>query len=190
MAPTNPLLNLTPAEFEKYVAGILRKERLPLNDLSISHLKQVDGSDGEYEMDLVATFSLFGGAIVRFLIECKRYCRAIERDIVMVLNQKLTSTGSHKGMIFSTSQFQEGAIRFAKAHGIALVYVEWGKKRVSVTNQEALDHSRSEEDVLLDSYTSSLLTNLDDPPFPYLARPDVYPGENLKAYLGLSEVLD
>ena len=51
-------------------------------------------------MDLVATFSVFGGAVVRFLIKCKRYSKAIKRDNVMILNQKLKSTGSHKGMIF------------------------------------------------------------------------------------------
>ncbi len=139
-------------------------------------------------MDLVATFSVFGGAVVRFLIKCKRYSKAIKRDNVMILNRKLESTGSHKGMIFSTSPFQTGAIRFAKAHGIALVYVESGKKRVFVTNQETPAPTRSEEEILLDTYTSSFLTNADDHPFPYLGRPDVYPGENLKAYLGLLDV--
>jgi hypothetical protein len=103
----------------------------------------------------------------------------------MVLNQKLQSTGSQKGLIFSTSQFQSGAIEFAIAHGIALVHVEWGKKSVFVTNQDTPVQPRSEEEILLDSYTSSLLTSIEDHPYPYLGRPDVYPGENLKAYLGL-----
>jgi restriction system protein len=103
----------------------------------------------------------------------------------MVLNQKLESTGSHKGMIFSTSHFQKGAIGFAKAHGIALIHVESGKKRVFVTNQDTPAQPKTEQEVLLDSYTSSLLTSADDPQFPYLGRPDVYPGENLKVYLSL-----
>jgi hypothetical protein len=92
-------------------------------------------------------------------------------------------------MIFSTSQFQSGAIEFAKTHGIALIHVERGKKRVFVTNQDTPVQQKSEEDMLLDSYTSSLMTTIDDHPYPYLGRPDVYPGENLKAYFGLLESL-
>jgi hypothetical protein len=72
MPTKNPLLNLTPAQFAKYVHGIVRKEKMQLKSLSVERLKTVDGSDGGYELDLVATFSVYGEAIIRFLIECKR----------------------------------------------------------------------------------------------------------------------
>jgi restriction system protein len=45
----------------------------------------------------------------------------------MLLNQKLQEIGAHKGMIFSTSGFQSGAIEFATEHGIATITVQDGK---------------------------------------------------------------
>jgi restriction system protein len=41
----------------------------------------------------------------------------------MLLHSKLQEVGAHKGMIFSTSGFQSGAIEFAQAHGIATLLV-------------------------------------------------------------------
>jgi hypothetical protein len=188
MATDNPLLKMTPEKFEKYVRGIVKREKMILQDFEVTHLELVEGMDGEYKMDVVATFVLFGGAIYRTLIECKRYSNPIEREVVMILEQKLLSTGSHKGMIFSTSHFQSGAVEFAKSHGIALVYVQWGKKRVFVTNERNRSrvHEMTEEENLLESWTAELMTQKGREPFPYLGRPDVFPGENLLAYFGLN----
>ena len=185
MTTDNPLQKMTPEKFEKYVRGIVKRENMTLQDFKVTHLEPVEGMDGEYKMDVVATFVLFGGAVYRTLIECKRYSDPIEREIVMILQQKLQSTGSQKGMIFSTSRYQSGAIEFAKVHGVALVYVQWGKKRVFVTNERnggGIRQTTEEEDVL-ESWTAELMTQKGDEPFPYLGRPDVFPGENLKAYL-------
>jgi len=186
MDSDNPLLKMTPEKFEKYVRGIVRREKLSLKDFLVTHLEAVKGRDGEYKMDLVATFVALGNALFRVLIECKRYSNPIERDVVMVLEQKVQSTGSQKGMIFSTSPFQSGAIEFAKDHGIALVQVHWGKKRVFVTNEQgAVLLEPTEEEKLLDAWTAELVTEVGRHAYPYLARPDVYPGENLKAYFGI-----
>lgn len=119
MVSDNPLMNMTPEKFEKYVRGIVRREKMALKEFSVTHLELIEGMDGEYKMDIIATFVAIGEALFRVLIECKRYSKSIERDIVMVLEEKLQSTGSQKGMIFSTSPFQSGAIEFATAHGIA-----------------------------------------------------------------------
>lgn len=90
-------------------------------------------------------------------------------------------------MIFSTSHFQSGAIEFAKDHGIALVYVQWGKKRVFVTNERNREEipEMTEEEKLLESWAAELMTQKGREPFPYLGRRDVFPGKNLMAYLGL-----
>lgn len=56
-------------------------------------------------------------------MECKRYKSKVKREVVQLLYDKLRATGTQKGMIFSTRGFQEGAITFAKQHGIALVRV-------------------------------------------------------------------
>jgi restriction system protein len=45
----------------------------------------------------------------------------------MVLEAKLRDVGAHKGMLFSTSSFQVGALKYADARGIATVTVVAGK---------------------------------------------------------------
>jgi hypothetical protein len=186
MALDNPLLKMTPENFEKYVCGVVRREKMALKDVSVTHLEFVKGMDGDYQMDLVATFVVLREALFRVLIECKRYSNPIKRETVMILQQKLQSTGSQKGMVFSTSSFQRGATKFAKAHGIALVQVHRGKKHVFVTNERGLAlPETSEEEDLLDAWTAELVTHVGSHSCPYLARPDVYPGENLKVYFGL-----
>ena len=54
------------------------------------------------------------------LVECKHQKRKVERKEVQVLHSKLQSTGAQKAILFSVSGFQDGAIEFAKIHGIAL----------------------------------------------------------------------
>jgi restriction system protein len=184
MPQKNPLLLMTPAAFELYVRGILKREKFKVQDLVVNHLENVEGTDGEYVMDVVATFTVFGAAVIRCLIECKRYTNPIEREKVMILQQKLQSTGCQKGLIFSTSEFQSGAIEFAKTHGIALVHVQWGKKMVFVTNAKGDETPPpSEEDILIDSWTAELMTERTNYDYPFLGRDDIFPGENLKAYL-------
>jgi restriction system protein len=43
-----------------------------------------------------------------------------------VLNDKVSSTGAQKGMLFSIAGFQEGAIEYADVHGIALIQMADG----------------------------------------------------------------
>ena len=186
MPKKNYLLLMTPAAFEQYVRSILKREKMNVRDLVINHLEIVAGSDGDYVMDVVASFTVFSGAVIRCLIECKRYSNPIEREKVMVLQQKLQSTGCQKGMIFSTSEFQSGAIEFAKTHGIALVHVQWGKKMVFVTNASGDEMpSPSEAENLMDSWTAVLMTERTGYAHPYLGRDDIFPGDNLLANLQL-----
>jgi restriction system protein len=120
-------LEISPAEFERQVVAWLRSSADGLKNFSVTHLGEVSGSSGEYEMDAIAEFEVFGGALVKFLVECKRYKSPIKRDVVMVLDSKLRDTGAQKGLIFSTSGFQKGAIQYAAARGIATVTVRDGK---------------------------------------------------------------
>jgi restriction system protein len=70
--------------------------------------------------------TILGGATILMILECKHQGRAIARDDVIILEGKLRDTGSHKGMLFSTSGFQLGAIQYAATHGIATVTVVGG----------------------------------------------------------------
>ncbi len=77
--------------------------------------------EGEYEVDAYAEVVLFGGALIKIIVECKRHTRPVARDFVLALHGKIQALGAHKGMLFSTSGFQRAAVSYARKHGIALV---------------------------------------------------------------------
>jgi len=122
--PAEPL-SLTPSDFELLVKGILDRAAGTLVDYQSEHQGVLNGMDGDYVIDVVATFSALGAKFV-VLVECKHHNRKIERQDVQVLHSKLQSLGAHKGMLFSVSGFQSGAVEYAEAHGIALVEVATG----------------------------------------------------------------
>jgi len=115
------VVEIGPTQFETQVKRGLR-------DFRVSHRRMLEGSGGQYEIDVVAEFEALGGASIIVLVECKYYRRSnpIKRDTVMTLHAKLQDVGAHKGILFSTSRFQRGALQYAKAHGIGLVRVEDG----------------------------------------------------------------
>ena len=130
-------IEITPKQFELKVKSWLDRAGYGLKDFQVTHREHIEGRSGEYEIDAVARLQIFGGAEIKVLVECKRHKNPIKRDVVMVLNQKLQETGAHKGMIFSTSGFQSGALEFATEHGIALITVQEGK-----TNYETRDYGQ------------------------------------------------
>jgi restriction system protein len=111
---------VAPKDYVLAVKAILDAAGSALTRYESSHLEPVAGVDGEYVIDVVATFSALG-ADFRVLVECKHEKRRVERQDVQVLKAKLESTGAQKGMLFSVAGFQSGAIEYADAHGIALV---------------------------------------------------------------------
>jgi restriction system protein len=119
-------MTLTPREFELAVKGILDGSGLSLKSYESAHLNSLTGVDGEYVIDVTARFSALGADFL-VLVECKHQKRKTERQQVQVLLAKVKSVGAHKGMIFSTSGFQAGAIQYADTHGIALVQLASGE---------------------------------------------------------------
>lgn len=125
-------VNITPEEFEQWVKSWVERSCNDSDPCSgfksfqVTHREHLKGRSGEYEIDVVVRLEVFLGAEVEVLIECKRYKNPVKRDMVMILNQKLQEMGAHKGIIFSTSDFQKGAIEFGAEHGIALVTVQEG----------------------------------------------------------------
>ncbi|WP_428312338.1 restriction endonuclease [Hydrocarboniphaga sp.] len=118
-------LSISPREFELAVKGILDASGASIPSYESSHLEPVIGFGGEYIIDVVARFRALGADFV-VLIECKHHKRKVERQDVQVLHSKVSSTGAHKGMLFSVSGFQSGAIEYADAHGIALIQLAAG----------------------------------------------------------------
>lgn len=118
-------LNLTPREYELAVKGILDGSGLNLVEFRSEHLEKVAGVDGSYAIDVTVRFSALGANFL-VLVECKHERRKVERQDVQILNDKVRSTGAQKGMLFSVSGFQDGAIEYAGVHGIALVQLASG----------------------------------------------------------------
>ena len=118
-------LSITPRDYEVLVKGIIDAAADGLVDYRSEHLASLNAADGEYVIDIVATFSALGAKFV-VLVECKYHTRKVERQDVQVLHNKVQSLAANKGMLFSVSGFQSGAIEYAAAHGIALVEVATG----------------------------------------------------------------
>lgn len=121
----NYVLSLSPTDFEKYCFEMLKgyAEEEQLKDFSITHNEHIETYDGTYQIDVYAEFTALNSKI-KVLCECKQYNSSITREKVVLLKDKLISTGSHKGILLATSDFQSGAIQYAEAHGIALIKVE------------------------------------------------------------------
>lgn len=119
----NPNLEISAAEFERLVRDWILKQGGELTSLEVKHDVKVEAYDSSYQIDVLAKFQAFAGAEFIVLIECKKYRNAVERELVQVLHDKVRSVGAHKGMLFTTIGFQSGAIKYAKAHGIALVSI-------------------------------------------------------------------
>lgn len=118
--------DITPQEFELLVRSWAESVSSELRRLEVTHLKALSGQGGDFTFDVVATFSSIGGAEFVVLIECKKHKKPIKREMVQVLNDKIRSVGAHKGIVVATSPFQDGALRYAKANGIALAQVADG----------------------------------------------------------------
>ena len=117
---------MTAEEFELAVKGILEKSAHGLSAFHAEHREKLKGLDGSYEIDITARFEALGANFL-VLVECKHHKNPIKRELVQVLHDRMRSTGAQKGMLFSTSGFQEGALEYAKLHGIALVRMVEGK---------------------------------------------------------------
>lgn len=129
------LYDLSSTEFEKYCYEILKgyAEEQKLQNFKIEHSKKIKAFDGEYEIDVFASFEALGTRI-QVLCECKRYKNPVNREKVVVLHKKLDSLGAQKGILMTNNRFQSGAIQYAKQHGIALI-------QVSTRGPEYFSHS-------------------------------------------------
>lgn len=113
---------LSPEEYEKAVAEMLQASQHGLTDFDVTPREAMQGKDGEHEIDVVVRFRALGSDF-KVLVECKHHKSPLKRDVVKVLKDRLHPTGSQKGMIFSTSGFQSGALAYAKTHGPTLLDV-------------------------------------------------------------------
>jgi restriction system protein len=119
-------ISLAPKRFEEEVEKLIRGLGVNLQEFKTQRLEVLEGSDGEYEIDVTARFEALGASFL-VLVECKHHKNAIKRDVVQVLYDRIRAVGAQKGMIFSTVRFQKGTVSYALKHGIALVQVADGR---------------------------------------------------------------
>jgi restriction system protein len=142
-----PALNLSPKEFELFVKRALDATGMGLPDYQSEHRETLTAKDGEYEIDIVVRFTALGGASFLTLVECKNWRNSVKRATVQELLRKIRSTGAHKGIIFTTSEYQPGAVKFAQAHHIGLVIVADGHSEWIVKDDEKHAERTELEDV-------------------------------------------
>lgn len=116
--------SITPTEFEQFCLEVLNSfaQEEQLNDFTIDHNVKMPAADSTYQIDVLASFSALG-VTFNVLCECKQLSSSVKRLQVEILNSRVTSLGYHKGILLATSGFQKDAIKYAKAHGIALIQV-------------------------------------------------------------------
>lgn len=115
-------VNISPQEFEQYVKDWFDSEGIDLKSYKSIINNNVCAGDGVYEIDIDINYDALGVEF-RVLVECKRHSHNIKREVLQVLHGKLKSIGAHKGIVCSTSDFQSGALEYARKHGIACITV-------------------------------------------------------------------
>lgn len=120
--------NLSPAELEDWVAMVLKivGDEEGVTSLSVQTHERVRGVDGVFDLDATVRFRALGLDFLA-LVEVKQHRNPIKRELVQVLHSKVQSVGAQKGIMFSTSHYQSGALEYAMVHGIALVFVTEGR---------------------------------------------------------------
>jgi len=121
-----PPADITPAEFERFVAELFGSAATEVEDLEVRVLDTIKGVDGSYVFDATVRFTVAGLQML-VVVEAKHHGRSVERSYVQILHDKLRSVGAHKAVLVSTASFQRGALEYAGVHGIALVTVTEGR---------------------------------------------------------------
>jgi hypothetical protein len=80
-----------------------------VKDVRIEPHQTIEATDGDYDFDVTMRFEFIGLSHLT-IVEAKKHKNPIKRELVQVLHQKLVS-----------------AIKFAMAHGIALLVVAEGR---------------------------------------------------------------
>jgi len=134
-------MDLTPEQFEKHSLELLSEQTQRLENLVIEHNKIIKSYDGNYQIDGYIEFTMMG-IKYKTIIECKHYKSAITREKIQVLYGKIQSLGAQKGILISTSNFQSGALEYARIHGIALI---------QMTEAGTTYETRSKMDIIMNS---------------------------------------
>lgn len=109
-----PYERLTRRVFETLLA------QQSVKNLRVEHDIKLQGLTNEHQIDVYWEFET-GGITYRTVVECKDKTKPVEKQTLHALWTTLQDLpGQPRGVVVARSGFQEGAERFAKAHGILL----------------------------------------------------------------------
>lgn len=109
-----PYERLTRRVFEALLA------QQSVKNLRVEHDIKLQGITNEHQIDVYWEFET-GGITYRTVVECKDWNDPVDQGTLFALHSVLQQLpGQPRGVVVARSGFQEGAERFAKAHGIVL----------------------------------------------------------------------
>jgi Restriction endonuclease len=133
---------MSPLDFEKYSLEILKSNVRGFENVKFQHDVKIETDDGNYQIDGFIEFEVMG-VKYKTLVECKHYKKPISREVVQKVYDNLRALGAQKGIIISTSNFQSGAILYARKHGIALIQMtEAGEQYCTRAYNVIVNHPR------------------------------------------------
>ena len=111
-------------KYEQMVQRVCQ-EMMNANDVRLHTHREYKGRNTGRSIQIDISFEMqVLGTQVLVLAECKHLKRKVEAGDVVKFYGDLQDIGAHKGVIFTTAGYQEGAIKVAKSHGIALVVLD------------------------------------------------------------------
>ena len=136
----------------KILHSLLKNDEFPLNCkkselFKKKKYKSCDGTDSMIEIDVSIETCLNTDSkpSILTLIECKDYSHSVDVSEVRDFDGRIKQLNAHKGIMFSTAKFQEGAYKYANTKNIGLVRVsadesiEWVLHRINVKEQYKID---------------------------------------------------
>jgi len=133
-------------EFVKATYEVLVSQQVGAVYFKKSYIGKRSGHDHEIDVSIELTIA---GLHIIILVECKHYTHKVDISDVLEFAQRLDDIGAHKGVMVTTVGYQDGALRVAESHNLALVATvpQWHNVMSSVSdalltgsNEPALPH--------------------------------------------------
>jgi restriction system protein len=111
---------VTSGKYEQLVAATTRDLKLG-GSKGVYHQREFIGKRTGRKIKVDVSFELeLANFTVLCIVECKWYNHRVDVSEVEEFRTKLDDIGAHKGLMFTTVGYQDGAVKVAKAYGIAL----------------------------------------------------------------------
>ncbi|MFJ8659166.1 restriction endonuclease [Streptomyces sp. NPDC093795] len=81
--------------------------------------ERVTGARGEHDVDVTARMAS-AGVTRLWVIECKRWNRAVPKECILTFSAIVADVGADRGLVFAESGFQAGAIQVARNANLTL----------------------------------------------------------------------